>query len=53
MYTVETLTSEIDQNILHAWTTTANCSTQIIFHPHVDWPNSSLFTSIFLRFDIL
>ena len=51
--TVETFASEIDQNILRAWTTTANCSTRIIFHPCVDWPNSRLFTSIFLRFDIL
>ena len=50
---VETLVSESDQNILRAWTTTANRRTPNIFHPRVDWHNSSLFTSILLQFDIL
>ena len=50
---VETLASEIDQNILRAWTMPANCSIRTICHPHVDWPNSRLFTSIFLQFNIL
>ena len=30
----------------------ANCSTRTICHPRVDWPNSRVFTSIFLQFDI-
>ena len=48
-----TFASEMDQNILRAWTTPANCSTQTICYPRVDWPNSTLFTSIFLQLDIL
>ena len=48
----QALASEIHQNILRAWTMPANCSTQTICHPRVDWPNSRLFTSIFLQFDI-
>ena len=48
-----TFASEMDQQILRAWTTPANCSTRTICYPRVDWPNSTLFTSIFLQFDIL
>ena len=43
----------MNQNILHAWARPAKCSTRTICYPRVDWPNSTLFTSIFLQFDIL
>ena len=48
-----TFASEMAQNILFAWTTPANSSTRTICYPRVDWPNSTLFTSIFLQLDIL